>query len=653
MKEQELFDRILQVSNNSSEKDIQLLKDAYEEAKIALSNRSRENGDAFICHPLEIARILLQDIGLQTPAATAVLLHESFEHPKLTNLLELKPGDEKFKQQEKAMERIFKHYGKDIAQMVRGMNKISSINLKDTKLESDNLRKFLVLYSDDPQVTLIKLADRLEVMRSLEFFPKPKQEKKAAETLLLYAPLAHQLGLYTIKTELEDLSLRYTEPEAYRLISNKLKSSGGEREQLINEFLKPVEKELKAQGFKYEIKSRTKSIYSIWRKMQVQKVDFEGVYDIFAIRIIIDVPENVERKWEVSQCWKAYGIISNLYKVDERRMRNWVDQPKSSGYESLHGTALNKDGKPVEVQIRTTRMDMIAERGSAAHWKYKGVKSADTLQDWLNTVRTQLETPSAEYKHYFPNYKSDEIFVFTPTGELRRLSVGASVLDFAFDIHSNLGLRCSGATVNGKHVPIKEKLVTGDVVEITTSKNQKPVAAWLDYVVSSKARNKIRQKLLANELKLTLTGKELLERRLKNWKMELTDEVLASLLKHFKLKSILELYAAIADERVNISTVRDVLTGPQSAEKKPARPAQRVQSNTGNDLDYLLVEDPALTHSPFVAAKCCRPVYGEPVFGFITKGVIKVHRYSCSNAARLIDNPDGRYKALKWQVKPE
>jgi GTP pyrophosphokinase len=641
----------LRRSCHCPEKEAALLDDAFETAEKALEGRVRENGDPFICHPLEVSRILLQDIGLQVSTAIAVLLHEARgNRMKFGAVLDLKLLEEEKRRQKKEAEHIAQHYGEEIAQMVLGMNKISSIDLKETKLESDNLRKFLVLYSRDPRVTIIKLADRLEVMRVLEFFPKSKQEKKATETLLLYAPLAHQLGLYNIKSELEDLSLRYTEPEAYRLISNKLKSSTGERQQFIDEFLLPVEKELKKRGLKYEIKSRTKSVYSIWRKMQVQKVDFEGVYDIFAIRIIIDTPAG-DRVEEERVCWEAYSAIDALYAVDTKRLRDWVSQPKKSGYESLHTTVTTPQGKTVEVQIRTTRMDMIAERGTAAHWKYKGVKSEDTLHEWLDKVRTLLETPDMDYKNYFPNFKSNEIFVFTPTGELRRLSAGASVLDFAFDIHSNIGLKCSGAMVNGKNVSIKEKLATGDVVSITTVKNQKPTAAWLDCVVSSKARNKIKQKLREADMKMAAEGKELLERRLKNWKLELNDEVLSLLVKYYKLKAITDLYAAIAEQRIDIQDVRNVLTAGAPAAEEPgnARSATKPASQTDTTTDYLLIDD-RLSGAGYKLSKCCNPIFGDDVFGFVTinEGV-KIHRYSCPNAARLMDKYAYRVVKVKWR----
>jgi GTP pyrophosphokinase len=649
---QEQYNNLVR-SCRCANREIALLNEAFESAKQTLSGQSRENGDPYLCHPLEVARIVVQDIGLQASTAIAVLLHEVRNNRiKHSAVLNPKLLDEEKRRQAKEIENITRRYGEDIAQMVSGMNKISAINLEETKLESDNLRKFILLYSKDPRVTLIKLADRLEVMRALEFFPKSKQEKKATETLLLYAPLAHQLGLYNIKSELEDLSLRYTEPEAYRFISNKLKISTGERQQFMDDFLQPVEKELKKRGLKYEIKSRTKSVYSIWRKMQVQKVDFEGVYDIFAIRIIIDAPAD-DRIEEERVCWEAYASIDALYEVDTKRLRDWVSNPKASGYEALHSTVTTPQGKTVEVQIRTARMDMIAERGAAAHWKYKGVKSEDNLQSWLDHVRMLLESPNVEYKHYFPNFKSNEIFVFTPTGELRRLPMGASVLDFAFDIHSNIGLKCTGALVNGKNVSIKEKLATGDVVAITTAKNQKPAAAWVDYVITSKARSKIKQKLRDANIKMVTDGKELLERRLKNWKLELSDDMLAALVKHYKLKTISDFYAAIAEQQIDILDVRNILTAeaptPSDTSATIIAKSAKKPQKASSDADYLLIDE-HLSGMGYKLAKCCNPIFGDDVFGFVTinEGV-KIHRYSCPNAARLMDKYDYRVVKVKWR----
>jgi len=647
MKIQQIRDAILQVCNNSSANDVHLFNAAFEQAEMALKSKTRENGDPFLCHALGVALILVREMRLLLPSAIAVLLHESFKYTKVAELIN--SGDEA-KRQEKALDAIAKQYGAEIARMVHGMNKISSISLTDTKLSADNLRKFLVMYSDDPRVTIIKLADRLEVMRSLHFFPNNKQEKKATETLLLYAPLAHQLGMYNVKTELEELSLRYTEPESYRLISNKLKMSGGERQQLINDFLAPVEEELKKRKITYEIKSRTKSVYSIWRKMQAQKVDFEKIYDIFAIRIIIDAPKDDHEK-EEALCWEIYTIIENLYEITSHRTRNWLSKPKSNGYEALHVTAITQ-GKPVEVQIRTVRMNDFAEEGRAAHWIYKGMKGSEGMQQWLNNVKELLEKP-AEYKHDFSKLKVDEIFVFTPARELRRLPANASVLDFAFAIHTNIGLKCAAGLVNGRHVSIKEKLTTGDVVEIITAKNQKPTLAWLDYVVASKARAKIKQKLVEEETKkYTEVGKELLVRRLKNWKMEYNDEVLTTLVRHYKLKAVTDLYIEIAKEKINIADVREVLAeGVAPVEKKKAAKPVPPVVPADNDIDYLVV-DAGLGRTSCKLAKCCKPVYGDDVFGFVTINEgIKIHRIDCPNAARLLDNYDYRKLKVHWAPK--
>lgn len=650
MKIQQILDAIMQVCDNSLAHDKHLFHEALEQAKNELEGKTRENGDPFLCHALGVALILVREIGLLLPTATAVLLHESFKHHKITELL-CRAGEEELKRQEKIMREITKQYGVEIAQMVRGMNKISSINLTDTKLNADNLRKFLVMYSDDPRVTIIKLADRLEVMRSLDFFPKSKQLKKATETLLLYAPLAHQLGMYNLKTELEDLSLRYTEPESYRSITKNLKDTGGERQQLINEFIAPVKTALEKQGIAHEIKSRTKSVYSIWRKMHAQKVEFEKIYDIFAIRLIIDAPKDDHIR-EEALCWEVYSIIENLYEIVSHRTRNWLSKPKASGYEALHVTAINPQGKPVEVQIRTARMNKLAEEGRAAHWMYKGIKGSDELQQWLDMVKELLEKPEIGYKHEFSKLKADEVFVFTPIGELRRLPSNASVLDFAFAIHTNIGLKCAAALVNGRHASIREKLTTGDVVEIITAKNQKPALAWLDYVVAPKARAKIKQKLAEEETKkYTEVGKELLARRLKNWKMDFNDEVLAALLKHYKLKTITDLYVDIAREKINIAGIREVLSGGTALveKKKVEKPVHTVDSSS--DLSYLVIEaDVGKTSCKL--AKCCNPVYGDDVFGFVTiNDGIKIHRFDCPNAGRLLDNYHYRTLKVHWLTK--
>ncbi|MFA6770054.1 MAG: TGS domain-containing protein, partial [Bacteroidales bacterium] len=522
---------------------------------------------------------------------------------------------------------------------------------KDTGLQAENYRKLIISYSNDPRVTLIKLADRLEIMRSLDIFTKSKQLKKATETLLLYAPLAHQLGLYNIKSEMEDLSFKYTDPENYRLINNKLKTGEQERKRLTDLFVKPIELGLKKAHIKYKLKSRTKTAYSIYKKMQNQGISFESVVDVFAIRIIIDsLPER-----EKELCWKVYSIVTENYTPDTKRLRDWITVPKENGYESLHTTVYTKDNHAIEIQIRTERMDEIAENGFAAHWSYKGVKSEEGLSLWLNGVRKLLETGNIREGHKEVNLYLEEIFVFTPDGDLRRLSFGSSVLDFAFDIHTNLGVRCSGAKINGKPASIRDKLKTGDVVEVMSSRKQKPTQDWLKYVVTSKARAKIRQKLKEEDSKRAQEGRELLERRVTNWKFPFNDTLIMYLLKYYKYKTASEFYTALAKEEINISEIKAVITARDKeclSETKelfvppiPKEEKQQVQSGS----DYLLIDD-KVSNVGFKLAKCCNPIMGDEVFGFVTiKEGVKIHRMSCPNASRLINNYPYRIHKVKWR----
>ncbi|MCL1973539.1 MAG: HD domain-containing protein, partial [Bacteroidetes bacterium] len=502
-------------------------------AERVLGREVRENGAPFIDHAYSVAAIVTEELGLPSTAALAVLLHEATrKHPEL--LVEVR-----------------QKFAPEVYSMVMGLNRISTINPNDTRLQADNYRKLIVAYSTDPMVVLIKLADRLEVMRSLTFFSKSQQLRKATETLMLYAPLAHQLGLYALKSELEELAFQYSEPDDFKNITAKLKASVGARKEALAAFITPIEAELQKAGYRYELKSRTKTAYSIWKKMQAQQVGFEGVYDILAIRIILETPP--DKATEEKICWQVYSMVTNLFTPDTRRLRDWITKPRPNGYESLHCTVSDKQGRVVEVQIRSRRMDAIAEIGMAAHWSYKGLKKADAIQGWLDRLRSLLQsdlTPDPDTRQYFSQFKIDEVFVFTPTGDLRRLPAGATVLDFAFDIHSHLGLTCSGAKIENRVVSIREKLHTGDVVEIITSKNQRPSVDWLNMVSTGKAKTKIRQKLREYEGKKELLGKELLERRMKNWKMELNDEVLNFLMRHFKLKSMGGLYDALAQEEI-------------------------------------------------------------------------------------------------------
>ena len=553
-------------------------------------------------------------------------------------------------------------FPEDVYKMVEGLNKIATIKPKDTRLEAESYKKLIVQYSTDPRVTVLKIADRLEVMRHLEMFPKASREKKILETLMLYIPLAHQLGLYNIKSEMEDIYFRFAEPEQYRAITNKLKATERDRIRLTEEFIEPLKKTLSDDGIHYKLKIRTKTAYSIWRKMQKQKVPFEGVYDVFAIRFIIDCEPDA--KTEKDLCWKVYSYVTEEYEADTKRLRDWVTNPKPNGYESLHITVKNKSGAYLEVQIRTKRMDDEAENGQASHWSYKGIKHEAQLDKWLTSVRYALEHPHEGSPDELPQPPSKEIFVFTPSGELRILPAGATVLDFAFNIHSGLGVRCAGGRINGKAVSIREKLKTGDVVDIMSGKNQKPSSDWLNFVVTSKARNRIKQELNEEEYKKAAQGKELLGRRLKNWKLELPDDVVAELLKRLKYNTLNSFYAAVADGDVDVNDVKNYILdrdriAAEAIEAAREAEAERIETrsadwgNRHSSDDILVLNARDLKGLDYKMSKCCHPVFGDDVFGFVTRTEgIKIHRISCPNAARLISAYPYRIQKVKWADSP-
>ena len=611
-------------------KDLPLIEKSFEIAANCLACYSRENGNPLITHAIGVARIIIKELGLSSTSVIAMFLHEA-------NLKSENEIDTKL-------------FGDDVCRIVEGLNKISKIDIKTTSLQADNFRKLIVSYSSDPRVTLIKLADRLEVMRSLSFFSPTKQLQKATETMLLYAPLSHQLGLYNMKGELENLAFKYIDNASYRFVSNKLKSTTAEREKFITDFLKPIEIELNKNNFKYEIKSRTKTAYSIWRKMQAQQVSFENVYDVFAIRIILDC----EFENEKLDCWAAYSIIANIYEPDTERLRDWISVPKSTGYESLHTTVSTSDGKFVEVQIRTRRMDEIAERGAAAHWKYKGVKQFQSVQDWLDSVRNLLETSQIETTETLDKLTETEIFVFTPAGDLRRLVKDATVLDFAFDIHTNIGAKCTGARINGKNATIREKLKTGDTVEIITSKNQFPKADWLSFVASSKAKSRIRAKLNETQAKYAKLGKEIIERRLKNWKLSTFEEAITALTKYYKLKQGTDFYAMLGSEKITFAEVKDTLHKIYAEPEKKTADAEETKQtpkpkSTSTSSDYLIIDE-RLQGLSYHLAKCCNPIKGDEIFGFVTiNSGIKIHSITCKNAARLLDTYPYRVVKAKWR----
>jgi len=613
-----------------------MIDKAKEYAAARLEGLKRGNGAPFMQHVDAVAAIVEKEIGLAGEAVATVYLHEaSRKHPEL-------------------LAEIASLFGHETGSMVVGLNKISTINPRDTRLQAENYRKLIISYSADPRVTLIKLADRLEVMRSLaDCFPRNDHIKKATETMMLYAPLAHQLGLYRIKSELEDLSFKVIQPEDYRLITNNLRANEIERKKQIAGFVQPLEKELRKAGIRYELKSRTKTTYSIWRKMQIQQVGVDEVYDILAIRFIVDTTPDREKE----VCWQVYSIVTQIYEPIPERMRDWITVPKASGYESLHITVRTPEGAVLEVQIRSRRMDIVAEFGVAAHWAYKGVKNEQVMNDWLAGVRKRLQNPQEDFSSAEKDlYKSNEIYVFTPAGDLRRLPAGATVLDFAFEIHSNIGLRCTGGRVNGKMSQVRDTLQTGDVVEILTSRNQKPSRDWLGFVVSGKARNKIRQKLREEEGIQDVAGREMLERRLKNWKMELTPEDLMQLMKHFRIKQISDFYAAVAREDISLQDIKlFLLKDKEDTSEKPetgSTPPEHAEEKTSyREGDYLVIDD-NFGRIGYKLARCCNPVIGDEVFGFVSiKEGIKIHRMSCPNAARLMTRYPYRIQKVRWREK--
>ena len=633
------MDRIDEWFPNYSAEGRELVRVAYQVAEKALEGEVRGNGKPFLEHPVGVARIVSDEIGLPPECIAAVFLHEAVrKHPTL-DIAGLK-------------------LDKSIYTMVDGLNKISTIKPKDTRLEAENYKKLIIQYSRDPRVTVLKLADRLEVMRNLDIFPKASRERKVMETLLLYIPLAHQLGLYNMKREMEDIYLSYAEPEQYRLITNKLKATEKDREKLMEEFIGPLQQKLSDAGIKYKLKIRTKAAYSIWTKMQKQKVPFEGVYDVFAIRFIIDCED--DPKIEKDLCWRVYSFVTEEYEPDTSRLRDWITNPKTNGYESLHITVRNKDNSYVEVQIRTRRMDEVAENGFASHWSYKGIRREESMDKWLTAVRFALEHPDTDAPEDLPQPPEKDIFVFTPTGELRTLPNGASVLDFAFHIHTNIGYHCVGGKVNGKPVPIKEKLRTGDVVEIQTGKNQKPARDWLGYVVTAKARSRIKVAMNEEEFRKASDGRELLFRRLKNWKLEFPDDMMTEFMKRNRYTSERSMMAAIGDGTLDINVIKEYILSEDQRRAEALEAAQAAEAakafhegeGDGHD-DILVINAKDLKGLDYRMAKCCNPVFGDDVFGFVTRAEgIKIHRITCPNAARLIEMYPYRIQKVRWADVP-
>ena len=625
--------------------DAKVIKKAFNMSQEAHKNMRRRSGEPYIFHPLAVAQICVEEIGLGTTSIISALLHDVVEDTEME------------------IEDIERPFGKKVARIIDGLTKISDVFDSSTSQQAENFRKMLLTLSDDVRVILVKLADRLHNMRTLCSMPRHKQIRVSSETIYLYAPLAHRLGLYAIKSELEDLYLKYSDPVKYTETLDKINASKAPRDRFVRNFINPIQKELNKRHIKFTIKGRPKSIYSIWNKMTTQEIPFEKVYDLFAIRIILDLPHEMEK----AGCWQVYSVVTDYYQPNPDRLRDWVSTPKSNGYESLHTTVMSKTGSWVEVQIRTTRMDEIAEKGYAAHWKYKessNTSSESGLELWISKVREILGRDKSSAMEFVDDFKhslfNEEIFVFTPKGELKKLPGGASALDFAFEIHSEIGARCIGAKVNQKLVPINYKLKTGDQVEILTSNKQKPNEGWLSFVITSKGRTRIKDELKEQMKSSASDGKEIVMRKLKQAKLELNSENLDKLLNQFNLKSALDFYYLVGKGKIDPKEIKKI----KNAVEKPRKQTQqsvsdnesfqrKIKEVTGEKRDQLLIGEDMDVVS-YSMAPCCNPIPGDDVFGFVsTHEGIKIHRINCPNATELLSKHVHRVIKAKWTSQSE
>jgi guanosine-3',5'-bis(diphosphate) 3'-pyrophosphohydrolase len=591
-------------------------------------------GEPSVMHALSVASIIAGEMGLGLTSIITALLHDSYGR------LEISDAE------------LEKEFGRKPVEILKGFLRISGIDSTHSFYQAENFRKLLLSLADDVRVILIKLVERLENMRKLDTAPENDKLPIASETYFLYAPLAHRLGFYNLKSEMEDLAVKYLEPEQYNYVNNRLKQTTASRNKLIREFSAPLSGQLEKQGFRFTIKSRTKSVHSIMLKMKKQGVEFDEVYDLFAVRIILDSsPEN-----EKSDCWRVYSIVTDLYQPNPSRMRDWLSVPKSNGYESLHITVVGPRGRWVEVQIRSSRMDEIAEKGLAAHFKYKGIKGEGGLDAWLSKMREILESSEKEDDAFLDQVRSglytDEVFVFTPKGEIRQLPAGSTLLDFAFDIHTAVGASCVGGKVNGKNVTIRYVLQNGDHVSVLRSKNQKPKQDWLSFVVTSKAKTKIKQALNEEKTRAAAEGKEILMRRLKNWKINYGDAIIQKLIIQYDFKTALDLYCNIESGKLDLLEIKEVLLRPVQAEEAalPPAPAEKEVKETPESVysDYLIIED-RIEGLDYKLSKCCNPVFGDTIFGFVTISEgIKIHRTGCPNAHNMIARYPYRVVAARW-----
>lgn len=630
--------------------DKRLLRRAFEIAVDAHREMRRKSGEPYILHPIAVAHIVVEEIGLGVTSAICALLHDTVEDTEIT------------------LEDVEQEFGASYSKIIDGLTKISNVvDLKaDTTIQAENFRKILLTLADDPRVILIKLADRLHNMRTLDSMAREKQLKIASETTYIYSPLAHRLGLYEIKSELEDLALKYTQPEVYTEIAKGLKETKRDRTKYINEFIKPIKEELQHIGLNFEIYGRPKAIHSIWNKMRTKHVSFEEVFDLFAIRIILHSPPEKEKE----DCWKVYSIVTNFYRPSPERLRDWISVPKGNGYEALHTTVMGIGGRWVEVQIRSARMNEIAEKGLAAHWKYKeGNANAQEskLDAWLQHLRDILANPDTDTLDFLQDFKLDlfteEIYIYTPKGDMRVLPKDATALDFAFDIHSELGARCIGAKVNYRLVPISHALKSGDQVEIITSSKQKPSEDWLSFVTTAKAKSRIKYYLKEEKRKIGDDGKAILQRKLDNLKVPLSPHNLNELCLFFKKPSLLDLYYAVAVGSVDLKELKnfvvhgDKLSQPPKEAKletKALIPEDETKLPKSAKGAELIIFGESSDRIKYKLAQCCQPIPGDDVFGFITSGEgLKIHRTDCPNAAQLLANYGHRVVKTKWAKNKE
>lgn len=624
-------------------KNYRLLRDRIEQS----ARNGALSRDTFGLNPvitsLQTAILAATEIGMRGDSLTACLVQ-----PSLSPDADLAPVGETF--------------GQGVATVLHGLRRVSQLYAKTPSIQSDNFRNLLVSFAEDMRVVLLIIANRVNLMRHIKNNPNQEAVRSAAiEASYLYAPLAHKLGLYQLKSELEDLSLKYLEHDAYYMIKDKLNATKATRDAYIERFIAPIQDMLTHAGLRFHIKGRTKSIHSIWQKMKKQHCPFEGVYDLFAIRIIIDAPREKEKQ----QCWQAYSLITDRYQPNPKRLRDWLSIPKSNGYESLHITVLGPENKWVEVQIRTERMDEIAEHGLAAHWRYKGVRASDSsVDEWLANIRSALET--GDDLQLMDQFKTglteDEVYVFTPKGDLLKFPKGATVLDFAYHIHTNVGNRCVGGRINGRNVPMRQPLVSGDTIEVLTSNTQHPKLEWTKYVATGRAKAKIRQSVKEEQAKEGLMARELLERKLKNRKIEWDESAISALVRKTGFKEASEFYKSLAEERLNINELIDTYVElyrheNNLLERQAARSAEEFtfeadsQHRTQGDDDVLVI-DQNLKGIDFQLARCCRPVYGDDIFGFVTvNGGIKIHRTNCPNAQALRERFGYRIVKARWAGK--